>query len=178
MARRNGETQAAIRRRLAWEKSCQGWSQQRIADHLGVTQQQISVDLAQYRASLTPLDREEMRRQHHEQLRMMRERMFELTELEGSPLTAGKDGDVVYDPETGGIARDYGGRIAATREWRMLLDREAKLADLDEKINRTETTVDVTVHTSVDAELESLAAELGLNDGIGAEKPADAPSDA
>lgn len=162
--RRSTEDEAALRRRIAWDKSCRGWSQYRIAAHLGVSQQQISDDLARYRKDMTPIDREELRRQHHDQLAIMREKLDELAAMEGAPVTAGKDGFVVIDPATGKIVRNYDGRVAAIKEWRMVLDRQAKLADLDENVKRTEATVDVTVHGSVDAELQELARELGLND--------------
>lgn len=169
--RRSSEAEAALRRRLAFEKSCMGWPQQRIADHLGVSQQQISTDLADYRKGLTPLDREEMRREHHERARMMREKLEALIALSGAPVTAGKDGFVVRDPDTEEVVRDYGGQVAAIRELRAWDERTAKLADLDEKVSRTEQHVDVTVHGSVDDELNALAAELRLND------PAEAPAD-
>lgn len=162
--RRSSEADAAIRRRLAYEKSCMGWPQPRIAEHLGVSQQQVSYDLKAYRKSLTPLDREEMRREHHERAQMMRIKLEELITLAGAPVTAGKDGTVVYDPESGEVVRDYAGQVAAIRELRAWDERTAKLADLDEKINRTESAVDVTVHGSVDDELNALAAELRLND--------------
>lgn len=162
--RRSSERDAAIRRRLAWEKSIMGWTQYRIADHLGVSQQQIHDDLKKYRSELTPVDREKLRQDQHARAEFVREKLDELIAMNGAPLTAGKDGDVVLDPETGAVARDFGGRIAALRELRMWDERLSKLADLDEKVSRTEQHVDVTVHGSVDAELESLARELGLND--------------
>jgi len=171
--RRSSDAEAALRRRLAWEKSCMGWTQERIAALLGVTQSQISTDLSEYRKGLSPIDREELRRQHHERVRMANEKLFQLTQLDATPVTAGKDGLVVRDPETGDVVRDYGGQVAAWRELRMWAEREAKLADLDEKINRTEATVDVTVHGSVDDELNALAAELRLNDPAPADTPAE-----
>lgn len=154
---------AAIRR-LCWERSCQGWTQDRIAQELGITQTSVSTHLAAFRKAMTPVDRELLRQQHHERARMAHEALSKLAGNNGAPVTAGKDGVVVYDPVTGEVVRDYAGIIAAWRELRAWDEREAKLANLDEQVHKVEQTIDVTVHDSVDAELQALANELGLND--------------
>jgi DNA-binding CsgD family transcriptional regulator len=90
-------------------------TQSAIGARLGVSQQVISVQLAAARAKLPTPDLETIRSEalalHEDVIR----RSLELAELAGAPVTSGKDGDVVLDPEDGAVVRDYSGRINALR---------------------------------------------------------------
>jgi DNA-binding CsgD family transcriptional regulator len=86
-----------------------------IGKQMGITQQAVSTHLAHARAKLPAPDLEAIRAEalalHEDVIR----RSLELAELEGAPVTSGKDGAVVYDPQSGAVVRDYGGRINALR---------------------------------------------------------------
>lgn len=90
-------------------------TQTEIAERLGISQQRVSQILSDARAKLPPPDlaviRTEALALHEEVIR----KALALAEMNGAPVTAGKDGDVVYDPNGGAVVRDYGGRINALR---------------------------------------------------------------
>lgn len=90
-------------------------TQDQIGERLGISQQTVSEHLANARANLPPVDYDALRRQSMElHLDTMRAAL-ELAEMEGAPVTSGKDGGVVYDPVNGTVVRDYAGRINARR---------------------------------------------------------------
>ncbi len=120
----------------------QRWTQEAVARELGISQQRVSAILAGIREAMPAIDRTAMVRESVEQLDNISRRLFELAEKEGAPVTAGKDGDVVYDPETGAIVRDYGGRIAALREIRATNAELRRLLGLD-AAQKVETTAHV-----------------------------------
>lgn len=103
------------------------WTQQRIADHFGLSQQRVSEILAKVREQIGTPDKLEAIRQSVELYQDIIARAEELARLEGSPVTAGKDGDTVYDPETQKIVRDYSARLAALKTMR---DTDAELRKL------------------------------------------------
>ena len=84
-----------------------------IADKLGISQQRVSQLLAAARAKLPPVDLEAVRQNalalHEDVIR----RAYLLAEMKGAPVTSGKDGSVVYDPEDNSVVRDFAGRLAA-----------------------------------------------------------------
>jgi hypothetical protein len=158
------ETERLAARRLeAYELYISGWTQAKIAKRFEVDQSTISDDLKLYRASIPQVDRDAIRKDHLEQLQRIRHSMNELVEMAGAPVTAGKDGDVVRDPDTGAVVRDFALRIQASKLALAVIEREAKQlgSDADTKIA---VSGEVRVVGSVDAELEDLAAQLGLND--------------
>jgi len=121
----------------------QRWTQDRIARELGVSQQRVSQILADVRAAIPAVDKAEMIRQSIELHADIIARAYELADMAGAPVTAGKDGDVVRDPENDhAIVRDYSGRVAALR---LAKDTEAemrKLIGLD-AATKTESTATV-----------------------------------
>jgi transcriptional regulator with XRE-family HTH domain len=119
----------------------QRWTQEAIGRELGVSQQRVSAILKEVRESIPPPDIAAMRQESIEMYRDISRRAYELAELEGAPVTAGKDGSVVYDPENGGVVRDYGGRIAALKLAREADEQLRKLLGLDaaQKVESTAT---------------------------------------
>jgi transcriptional regulator with XRE-family HTH domain len=105
----------------------QRWTQEAIAAELDISQQRVSQILADVRAALPPIDLAEYRRQAIELHLDVIKRGYEIANMNGAPVTAGKDGDVVYDPESGGVVRDFGGRKAALD---LVIKAEAELRKL------------------------------------------------
>jgi hypothetical protein len=114
-----------------------GMSQEKLGQKYELSQQHISTILAAIRAEHDATTREDHRAsivarvaEHHRMLR-------ELAEMEGAPVTAGKDGDIVYDPTVTGpdgkpvVVRDYSGRLNAIRTALAVDERLAKLIGTD-----------------------------------------------
>lgn len=106
-------------------------TQTQIGERIGVSQERVSQILKDAREKLPPVDLEAIRREslelHLDTLRAA----LELAEMDGAPVTSGKDGDIVRDPEDNTVVRDYSGRVAA-RKLALEADREIrKLLGLD-----------------------------------------------
>lgn len=86
---------------------------QSIATELQISPQRVSVILARIREKMPPPSLEEVRQQAIEMHLDIIERARFLAAMNGAPVTAGKDGEVVYDPENGTVVRDYSGRVRA-----------------------------------------------------------------
>jgi hypothetical protein len=163
MARLN-KRQLAERREAEWELyACRGWTMPQIARHYGLETSTISDDLRIYREALPPQTREQMIDRHHAKLAEINQRLDEIAQLPAPPVTAGAQGNLVFDPETGEIVRDYAARVMALREQRTTLAQEAKLAGLN-AADKVEVSGAVTVEGSVDAEIRKLTEQLGIQD--------------
>lgn len=158
---RLSKAKLAERRAAEWELYLKGWTQPQIAAHFGIDNSTVSDDFKVYRESLPALSRETMIQRHHDTLADITRRLDEISRLDAPPVTAGKDGTLVVDPKTGQIVRDYGAQIAALGQIRATLAQEAKLAGLN-AADKVEVSGSVTVAGSVDAELNELAAQLGM----------------
>ena len=157
------EERLAGRRAESYRLYISGWTQTKIAARFEIDQSTTSEDLRIYRLSLPPADRDAIRKDHLAQLHAIRASMAELVAKEGAPVTAGKDGDIVRDPDTSQVVRDYSLRIAATDRLLKVLEREAKQLGLDEA-SKVEVSGQLTVVDSIDAKIAALAESLGLND--------------
>lgn len=165
---RLSKARLAERRAQAWELYVGGKTQYQIADLLSLDQSTVSDDLRIHADSMTPQSRETAVKRHEETIAWAVDQLRELAAMDGAPVTAGKDGNVVRDPEridprTGKnvVVRDYTGRFTAIRELRGYLDREAKLLGLN-AADKVEVSGNVTVDGPVDQELAELAAQLGM----------------
>lgn len=167
---RLSKARLAERRAQAWELYVGGKTQYQIADQFGLDQSTVSDDLRIHADSMTPQSRDTAVKRHEETIAWAVDQLRELAKMEGAPVTAGKDGNVVRDPEridpvTGrhAVVRDYTGRFTAIRELRGYLDREAKLLGLN-AADKVEVSGAVTVEGSVDAEIRKLTEQLGIQD--------------
>lgn len=102
--------------------------QREIAEKMGITQQSVSELIRVARAKMPAVDHTELRRglldMHEEVIR----RALSLAELEGAPVTVGKDGDILREPDSGEVVRDYAGRVAA---YNLALKAAAELRKLE-----------------------------------------------
>lgn len=97
-------------------------TQAQLAAHFGVTQPAISARLKIIRGKLPSVED----RLAETQLKLFElyedsiRRLTELANMEGAPVTVGKNGDILYDPEIkrdgeGAVVRDYSGRMQAIK---------------------------------------------------------------
>lgn len=149
----------------AWDRYdmyVRGRSVRVIAAEYNMTIAAVQAELKQVTRAIPQEALDEVRRKHLEELAMMTRGMWTLFDKKGAPVTAGKDGDVVYDPESDPdhpeVVRDYALRLAATDKILKIQERASKLLGLDQA-----TKVDVSVtSSSVDADLQALAEQLGI----------------
>lgn len=126
-----------------------GRTQASIGEEHGISQKAVSEIIQRHRAARGPVDKAEEINRAADILDRMIEEAARLVDLEGAPVTAGKDGLVVVDPEHKGphgepvYVRDYSGRLAAIDRVRSLLERKAKLLGLD-SATKTEVSGEVT----------------------------------
>lgn len=165
MARRMTKAELAARQAESWDLYVKGWTQAEIGAKFDLDQSVVSRDLAEYRKSIPSQTREQLIEKHQAGLAWATKRLRELHELEAPPITAGKDGDVVIDPETGAIVRDYGLQRQTALDLVRLQEREAKLAGLDAAA-KVEHSGEVAIVDSVNAELARLAESLGIQDTV------------
>lgn len=131
------------------ERYARGRTVGALARDYGITPQTISEIIQRYRAKQGPIDKAEEIAKAAELLDRLIEEAMALVEMEGAPVTAGKDGLVVVDPERKGphdepvYVRDYSGRLAAIDRVRSLQERKARLLGLD-SATKTEVSGEVT----------------------------------
>lgn len=88
-------------------------TQREIGERLGVSQERIGQILRAAKAKLPPIDLDAIRQQSITLYEDVIRRAYLLAEMNGAPVTAGKDGDVVRDPDDGVVVRDYAARMNA-----------------------------------------------------------------
>jgi hypothetical protein len=102
-----------------WRAYVSGRTQVSLAEEYGVDQSRISQICATFRDAIKQETKEERALRELAFLDEVRERAMEVAKLPAPPVTAGKDGDIVYDPTNKGpdgkpaVVRDHGGRLTA-----------------------------------------------------------------
>lgn len=115
-----------------WRDYCRGASQVKLAERYNLTQQRISQIINEVRDSLGEEIRAETIAAEAELLRTLREEILsEIYDADAIPVTVGKDGDILRDPETGEVVRDHGGRLAAIDRADRLTQRLHRLLGID-----------------------------------------------
>jgi transcriptional regulator with XRE-family HTH domain len=108
-----------------------GKTQSELAEEFGLDRTRVSQIIAEARAEIPEVDKVEYLQKSLETLQYVQQVAAELIEHEGAPVTAGKDGDVVYDPESGVVVRDYSGRVLAAQLLLKASEAQAKRLGLD-----------------------------------------------
>jgi hypothetical protein len=98
-----------------------GKTYREIADEHGLTLERVGQIVREARAEIPEVDKAAYLQASLETLQYVQQVAAELIEREGAPVTAGKDGDVLYDPKIKGpdgepaVVRDYSGRVLAAQ---------------------------------------------------------------
>lgn len=157
-----------------WDMFVRNQSERDICAKFAVSVQEFRDAMKRVRLSIPDEDIEDLRKQHLDELRRASAMVWEVAQMAPAPITAGKDGHFVRDPErrvmnpeTGEwyspLVRDYGARMTAVDKIVKIQERTAKLVGLDAPIKVSHT---VTTDTP-DDELRKLGARLGLDMGQG-----------
>lgn len=114
-----------------WKEYCRGSTQERIAQRYGITQQAVSHAIRSVRDSIPMEERIDVVKEEIDFFRQMRLEVMDLWDMGAAPMVAGKDGEIIRDPETGQIVRDHSGRLNAVRAALQVSERMHKLLGLD-----------------------------------------------
>ena len=114
-----------------WRDYCAGRTQEWLAAQHGISQARVSQIIRQVRDSIPEETREEEVQRSLEMLRELRAGALEVWKMRAAPVTAGKDGDPVMDPETQEWVRDHTGRLRALETALKVDQRISQLLGLD-----------------------------------------------
>lgn len=114
-----------------WREYCRGATMEALGEKYGISKQRVKEIVDQVRDSVPTETRGEVVREMVDWLRQTRIEIMELWDKDGAPVTAGKDGFVVRDPETEAVVRDHTGRLNAAKVALAFAEREAKLLGAD-----------------------------------------------
>ena len=115
-----------------WKLYARGRRQADIAREYSVDQATISRAIARHRATIPEETKDEIVRREVDLLTSLRDEVLALWHgTEGAPVTAGKDGEIVRDPESGEVVRDHTGRLTAVRTALQVAERLARVTGID-----------------------------------------------
>lgn len=115
-----------------WVEYCNGRTQEFLAEKYSLSQARISQIISEVRDSLGEEIRNETIATEAELLRRLRaEVLADVYGANPAPVTAGKDGEIVKDPETGEVVRDHAGRLAGLNAANTLTMRLHRLLGID-----------------------------------------------
>lgn len=99
-------------------------TQEMIAEELNISNQRVSQILADVRAAIPPINRDQLVSQSLELVAYVKQQAMDIVDMAGAPVFVGKDGDIARD-EDGNVVRDHSGRLAALK---MAMDADNVLA--------------------------------------------------
>ena len=106
-------------------------SQEKIGEELGISQVRVSQIIAEVRASVPAVDKQQMIAASLELIAYVKNSAIEMAEMAGAPVAVGKDGEILVDPDTGNVVRDYALRDRALKTALAADDVMAKRLGLD-----------------------------------------------
>lgn len=131
------------RNREIWHLyAVQRWTQTRIAEKYEISQPQVAEIVRKMRESIGEPTIAEIREKSLALHSELMERLMAVVEMPAPPVTAGKDGDIVLDPETGKVVRDYAAHLAALRDL-LKVDAETRKLMGADAATKTESTASV-----------------------------------
>lgn len=128
-----------------WRDYCAGMTQEALAKREGLSQARISQIISQVRDSIPDEDRELEVQRSLEMLRELRAGALEVWRMVAAPVTVGKDGDLLRDPETDQWVRDHTGRLRALETAVKVDLRISQLLGLDAAVKMDHTVTGVEV---------------------------------
>lgn len=104
---------------------------QDVADEFGLSLGNVSEIVKAVRQNIPDTSLADFRAEFLEQLRDLHERSMEIVDLTPAPVAVGKDGDILRDPATDEIVRDYSGRLNAMNFALKVMESKRKLVGAD-----------------------------------------------
>jgi hypothetical protein len=123
-----------------------------IAERDNVGKSTVSEAIKLVRDSIPDQERAEIRAEIREFYRAVRGEALAIAEMLPAPVVKGQHGDILRDPETDEVVRDYSGRLNAYKTAMDAADRERRMFGVDEASR-------VIVDAGEDAAAARLAAE-------------------
>lgn len=120
-------------------KYVKGRRQSALAAEYGLIQQRIAQIIKEQRALIEAEDRAELIRDSLELQRHIKSEALKIADMLGAPMAVGKEGTILYDPDTGAVVRDYAARMKALALAAQADDTIAKRLGLD-AATKTEST--------------------------------------
>lgn len=114
-----------------YERNMRGESSAVLAEAYNLTQSRICQIVTEVGRNMPEVDVSHLRALSAERLEFMQNKVIELIEKEGAPVTAGNLGLVLQDPETGAVVRDYSLRLKAVAQMLAINAAFAKRFGLD-----------------------------------------------
>lgn len=116
-----------LRDQEIYEKRVRGATLKTLAEEFDISLSRVSDICKEQRAGLPERSREDLIRASIERLEFLREKVIELAEMPGAPVTVGQHGDILREPDTDEVVRDYSLRIKA-------IDQAHKLGQTFDKL--------------------------------------------
>lgn len=114
-----------------WREHCRGATQEALAEKYGITQSAVSLAIKAVADSIPQQERAALIAAEIDFFRDMRTELLEVWDQKAAPVTAGKDGEIVRDPENDEVVRDHTGRLNAARMALAYSERMHKLLGLE-----------------------------------------------
>lgn len=136
-----------------WREYVRGATQEALAEKYDLSQQHVGEIIKTVSDSIPERERRDLIKEEVDLFRELRDRVLaEVWDAKAAPVTAGKDGDIVHDPESGGIVRDHTGRLAG-------LDRAIKISERMHKLLGLEAAMKLDVGPGEEEAAKRAAAE-------------------
>jgi hypothetical protein len=120
-----------LRDQEIFTKRMNGASLAVLAEEYGVVPSRICTIVSEMARKLPEMDRSALTALTIDTLMNLRGKVMNLAEMQGAPVTAGQRGDVLIDPETEEVVRDYSLRLNAVKTMLALDAQFAKRLGLD-----------------------------------------------
>lgn len=136
-----------------WKAYVRGATQEALAEKYNLSQQHVGDIIKTVADSIPERERRDLIKEEVDLFRELRDRVLaEVWDAKAAPVTAGKDGDVVRDPDDNSIVRDHSGRLAA-------IDRAVKLSERMHKLLGLEAAMKLDVGPGEEEAAKRAAAE-------------------
>lgn len=127
----SGISRNELRDEEIFAKRMNGASVAALADEYGMSEANVSRIVSELARKLPERDRSALVALTVDNMMNLRGKVMQLSNLNGAPVTAGQHGEVLIDPETGEVVRDFSGVLNAIKTMLAIDAQFAKRLGLD-----------------------------------------------